>query len=198
MSDFIDREAVDSAVAVNAAAASAAAVNPRPGLVAAARAPVFVEVGGSAIAANITRDGKRVPNLALDPGVIADIIGGAVTRPRLKVLRQSVEAGRAVEAGTAVDLVLAEPGRLPIGIVAGVHAGLATRTMGDVFATLIAPNAEVARIIRTVDNPAALSATDRQTLAAALTQAGVGVEAGDTAAMASAFAGLQAASVFGS
>jgi hypothetical protein len=188
VSDFIIREAADVA----------AAVNPRPGVLAAARGPVFVEVGGSAVAANITRDGKRVPNVALDPAGIADIIGGAVTRPRLKVLRQSVEAGRAVERGTAVDLVRAEPGRLPIGIVAGVHAALATRTMGDVFATLIAPNADVARIIRTVDNPAALSATDRQTLAAALTQAGVGVEAGDTAAITSAFAGLQAASVFGS
>lgn len=173
------------------------AANVRRGVLGAAAAPVFVEVGGSAIVANITREGRRLPPIALDPGVIADLIGSVVTRPRLKVVRQSVEAGRAAERGTVVDLVLAEPTRLPIGIVANVHAGLASRTIGDVHAALIAPNPEVARIVRTVEEPSDLSATDRQTLATALTQAGVPVEAGDQAALASAFAGLQAAIVFG-
>lgn len=173
-----------------------ATVNPAvAGAVAAG--PVFVEVGGQAIEANITRNGGRVPSVALDPDVIRDIIGTIPTRPRLKVLRQSVEAGRAVERGAAVDLVLTEVSGLPGRVVEGIHPELATLSMGEMFTRFVNPNPEVTRILRAKTDPGALTAAERETVATALGQGGVTVDPADAPAFGSAFSGLQAANLFG-
>lgn len=168
----------------------------RPEALSAVGDAVFVEVGGRATEAHITREGTRVPSLKVDPGVLADVIGTVVTRPRLKVVRQSVEAGRAVERGATVDLVLAEPARLPVNIVEGVHEGLFGRRVDEVFTQFIEANPEVRRIVSTKTDPAALTAAERQTIAGVLTTGGVELEADDVPSVAAAFTGLQAANLF--
>lgn len=162
-----------------------------------AAAPVFVEVGGKGIEVNITRNGGVVPSVALDHNVIADLIGSITVRPRLKVLRQSVEAGRAIERGATVDLVLSESAGLPGRIIDGIHPGLAELNMGEMFTRFVDPNPDVTRILRTKADPTALTTAERQTVAAALTQGGVTVDAADPNEFGAAFAGLQAANLFG-
>lgn len=160
-------------------------------------APRFVEVGGKGIEVNITRNGGVVPSVVLNNNVIADIIGSITVRPRLKVLRQSVEAGRAIERGATVDLVLSEVSNLPGRIIDGIHPGLAELNMGELFTRFVDPNPDVTRILRTKTDPTALTTTERQTVAAALTDGGVTVDAADANEFGAAFAGLQAANLFG-
>src|SRR5580765_7732460 len=88
----------------------------RPAAAAGIGGPVFVDVGAEPIVANITRDGAKVANVPLDNAVITELLGGALLQPRLKVIRQSVEAGRAVERGATIDLVLSRPELLPLTI----------------------------------------------------------------------------------
>src|SRR5690606_1617568 len=162
-----------------------------------AASPVFVKVGGLATEVNITRDGGKVPSVALDVGVVADIIGSLPTRPRLKVVRQSVEEGRAVERGATVDLVLAQTADLPGAIVDGIHPGLRDRQLGTVFATFVDPNPDVLRILRTKTDASSLTVDERQMVAGVLNQGGVDVSADDPSDFAAAFTGLQAANLFG-
>jgi hypothetical protein len=162
----------------------------------AATAPIFVEVGAEVTEANITREGSKVPSLALDPSVVEALIEIA-PRPRYKVLRQSVEAGRAVERGTVVNLVLAEPDDLPIGIVGGVLADLGDRKIGEVYGTLVGTQPEVKRILGRRAGPSELTASEKETLLAALGQGGFQVDPDDDEAVAGAFTGLQTLHLFG-
>jgi hypothetical protein len=162
-----------------------------------AAAPVFIEVGGAGSEANITRDGGRIPSVALNTSVISDLIGSISIQPKLKVIRQSVEFGRAVERGATIDLVLAPAGGLPGRIIDGIHPGLADLQLGQMFTEFVNPNPAVSRILRAKTDPTTLTAAERETVAGALTQGGVSVDPADAADFASAFAGLQAAQLFG-
>lgn len=158
--------------------------------------PIFVEVGTSVSEANITREGAKVPNVNLDFDVIDSIIEVA-PRPRYKVLRQSVEAGRAVERGTIVNLTMAQVDNLPIGIVGGVLANLGDRTIGELYTPVVGSNPEVKRILGRRTSASELTEAEKGTLLSALGQNGVDVDAGDDEAVAGAFVGLQTLHLFG-
>lgn len=160
--------------------------------------PIFVEVGASAVEANITREGVHVPNLAIDPAVLVGLLETLPTAPRLKVVRQSVEAGRAVERGTIVNLVFAEPRDLPVNIVGGVLDNLAGLKIGQVYGDFVAAEPEIKKILTTRKQATELTATEKQTIATVLGQGGVDVDVADDASVAGAFTGLQAANLFGS
>lgn len=120
----------------------------RPGLraTAASSMPVYVDVGSRRIESQVERDGVPIGVLNIDPAVLADHI---LVRPvlRVRVVSQSVAAGTPVPVGTTVDLVMATPFDLPVGVVTGVHAGLKTLTMADAYAKLVADNPLVNRIV---------------------------------------------------
>lgn len=158
--------------------------------------PIFVEVGTSVSEANITREGVKVPNLHLDLNVIDSIIDIA-PRPRYKVLRQSVEAGRAVERGTIVNLTMAQVDNLPIGIVGGVLADLGDRTIGELYTPVVGSNPELKRILGRRTSPSELTESEKGTLLSALGQNGVEVDPADDEAVAGAFVGLQTLHLFG-
>ena len=154
-------------------------------------------MGADPVSANITRDGVKVANVVLDNAVITDLLGGAVLKPRLKVIKQSVEAGRAVERGAAIDLVLSRPDELPLTIVTGIHPGLAGMNVGQVFDRFVQSNTEVRKILASRPDVTTLTTADRQAIAASLGQAGIHVDPNDDDAVRAAFSGLQAANLFG-
>jgi len=122
----VDIERVELAAAREAAATATGAA-PSVSVRAAAPSTVFVELGEAAQTAQIARDGIGVAQVALNTEVLQDLIAG---RPKLvtKVVSQSVAAGTAVPRGTAVDVVLAQPGVLPIDVIRDPHLSLSGRT----------------------------------------------------------------------
>jgi hypothetical protein len=168
----------------------------QPFSAAAASGPIFVDVGANVTEANITREGAKIPNVILDSDVIDSIIDIA-PQPRYKVLQQSVEAGRAVERGTIVNLTMGEVFSLPIGIVGGVLAELSTLTIGEMYTPVVGSNPEVKRILGRKTSVDELNDAEKTTLVAALGQGGVSVDPNDDEAFAGAFTGLQTLHLFG-
>ena len=89
---------------------------------------VLISLGQSAKKANVVRDDFAVPILEIDPGIFDDFFGG---RPQIvnKVVRQSIPAGTVVNAGTAIDLVMAPANQVPGLVFQGGHSVLKERTM---------------------------------------------------------------------
>jgi hypothetical protein len=123
---------------------------------------VLVDVGAKRVDANISRDGVPIGVLDIDTEVLNDVI---IDRPflSLRVVAQSVPAGTPVPLGTAVELVLASPFDLPVGIVTGTHVALRDMAIGEAFDRLVAGNPQVNRIVaRAATGP--LSAEDEQAI----------------------------------
>jgi hypothetical protein len=157
-----------------------------------ASSALLVEVGREAIRADVTRNGLKLPDLPVDIGVI----GGILLPPvGTKVVTQSVEAGRAVPRGTAVDLVVAEAGRLPVRIFHGVHPGLANLAVDDVFTQFIQPNQAVKSILTRVTDPADLTDADKEVLTGVLASPNVVLDTTPGTDVAAGFTALLAANL---
>lgn len=113
---------------------------------AASSLPVYVDVGSRKIESQVERDGVPIGVLHIDEAVLADHI---LERPvlQVRVVSQSVPAGTPVPEGTTVDLVMAPPFDLPVGVVTGVHTGLKRFTIADAYTRLVADNPLVNRIV---------------------------------------------------
>src|SRR5207248_924085 len=118
--------------AASAAAAAAPALQTVASVRAAPPSTVFVELGEAAQKAQIARDGVGIAPIALNTDALQNLIAG---RPQLvtKVVSQSVAPGTAVPRGTTVDLVLAQPGVLPIDVIRDPHISLSGRTLSSVY-----------------------------------------------------------------
>lgn len=108
--------------------------------------PVYVDVGSRKIESQIERDGVPIGVHAIDTDVLNEAI---LVRPILnvKVVSQSVAPGVPVPVGTTVDLVMAPPGNLPVGVIKGVHEAFKDITISDAFTSLVADNLLVNRIV---------------------------------------------------
>lgn len=123
---------------------------------------VFVDVGARRIEPNIARDGVPVVAHRIDPEVLKQVVTG---EPIIayRVIDQSVAAGSAVPLGTTVDVVLARPGILPVGIVQGVHQLLQQTRVSEAFDRLVRGKPQAQRLAsRAAEGP--LSPTDEQVL----------------------------------
>lgn len=107
---------------------------------------VFVDVGARKIDANVVRDGISVGVHQIDPDILDEII---IDRPpvRFTIVGQSVAAGTPVPVGTAIDVTLARPGGLPIGVVTGVLTPLRTLSVAEGFERFVAGKPQVRRIV---------------------------------------------------
>ena len=101
--------------------------------------PVFVDVGSRKIDSQVERDGVPITPLQINADILKDFV---LQRPPLlvKVVSQSVAPGTPVPVGTTVDLVMAPPFKLPVGVVTGCTSGSgsspsATRTGGSTCRT---------------------------------------------------------------
>jgi hypothetical protein len=107
---------------------------------------VFVDVGARKIDAHVVRDGINIGVHEINPDILDEII---VDRPtiRLTIVSQSVAAGTPVPVGTAIDVTMARPGQLPIGVVTGVLTPIAQLTVDEGFDRFVAGNPQVRRIV---------------------------------------------------
>jgi hypothetical protein len=108
--------------------------------------PVYVDVGSRKIESQIERDGVPIGVLAVNQAVLNEAI---LIRPilQVKVVSQSVAPGTPIPVGTTVDLVMAPPGNLPVGVITGVHDHFKDIKIADAFTALVADNPLVNRIV---------------------------------------------------
>jgi hypothetical protein len=158
---------------------------------------VFVELGDAVQKAQIARDGVGVPQVRIDPDVLAGLLAG---RPKVvtKVVSQSVAPGTSVPKGTQVDVVLAEPFRLPAGVIRDIHVGLAQKTVGEVFDTFIRNNAAVRNVIARHDTADTLTDAERGVIQSAFSAQNVPITDQPGQTLNQAFSSLQGAFAFGS
>ena len=156
---------------------------------------VFVEVGQASTSANITRGGVKLPDIAVNPEIVGSFLGD-LHPIATHIVSQSIAAGTSVARGTAIDIVLAPGLNLPIGVIEGVHPGLAGFTVEQVSNEFL--NADVRDILRRRSDAADLTTTERDTLTTTLTQQGIPIADDGTNTLAAAFKGLQGALTFGS
>jgi hypothetical protein len=185
-----------AAVAAAAASAAATEATPAASIRTAAPSTVFVELGEAAQTAQIARDGIGVAQVALNTDALQSLIAG---RPQLitRVVSQSVAPGTAVPRGTSVDVVLAQPGILPIDVIRDPHLALSGRTLGNVYETFVRDNPAVRNVLARNEQAATLSTADQGVIQAAFQaqQVPITTEAGHT--IEQAFGSLQAAFTFG-
>src|SRR5918994_1416777 len=106
---------------------------------------VFVELGQATKSAQIVREGVGVPVLEMDPDILRSVLAGT-PRVQAKVVTQSIPAGVSVSPGSTIDVVLAEPERLPASIIQDAHVLLAERTIGEIHERFIRNNESLRRV----------------------------------------------------
>ena len=138
-----------------------------------------IDVTEKPATANVVRDGRQVPAVTIDATRLKDWIDVGVIRPiedTRRVVTQTIAAGTRVARGTAVDLMMAEPGIIPIDVLDRPHLGLRDRgfTMAQVTGDFLAdPTTRVAVLnAETVDQ---LSGADQQRIRTAFLQRDVSV-----------------------
>lgn len=176
----------------SAARESAAPVSVR----AAAPSTVFVELGQAAQTAQIARDGIGVAQVALNFTALEELIAG---RPQLvtKVVSQSVAPGTAVPRGTSVDVVLAQPGVLPIDVIRDPHLSLSGRSLSNVYESFVRDNPAVRNVLARNEQAATLSTADRGVIVSAFQAQDVTISDEPGRSIEQAFGSLQAAFTFG-
>ena len=184
--------AAKAAATASASRESAAPVSVR----AAAPSTVFVELGQAAQTAQIARDGIGVAQVALNVTALQELIAG---RPQLvtKVVSQSVAPGTAVPRGTSVDVVLAQPGVLPIDVIRDPHLSLSGRTLSNVYESFVRDNPAVRNVLARNEQAATLSTADRGVIEAAFQAQDVTISDEPGRSIDQAFGSLQAAFTFG-
>lgn len=192
---FITKQPIETSAAAGISAAAPAAAS-APLVRQAAASTVFVELGEAAQKAQIARDGVGVPQVQIDPTTLQGILAG---RPQLvtKVVSQSVPPGTPVPKGTAIDVVLAQPGLIPIDVIPDPHVSLKGRTLGNVFDTFIKDSPDVRNVLARNDSAATLSTADQGVIQNAFQAQDIpiGTQPGQT--IDQAFKSLQAAFAFG-
>jgi hypothetical protein len=166
----------------------------------AARLPqqVVVDIGDRVKAPQVVRDGVAVGVHEIDPSIYDEFFAGR--QPvRQVVVRQSIPAGTAVPEGTAVDIVLAQPSRVPIRIVKGVHTGLSTsETFQSAYSRLVGSReAEVRRIVARTEERGGLAVEDEARINEIFTEAEIPVTAEPGRDVDAAYATMQTLLTFG-
>jgi len=107
---------------------------------------VFVDVGARKIDSQIERDGVPIAALAVNAAALQEVVlGRPIMRP--KIVSQSIPAGTPVPVGTAVTLGLAPTENINVGLIEGVHEQFAARPVAEAYATLVANNPLVSRVV---------------------------------------------------
>lgn len=145
--------------------------------------------------AKIVRDGKPVGQVQVNQDKVSGVLVGF--RPvNSRVVTQSIAAGTPVARGTAVDLVLAEPSRIPIDVVDGIHAALIEETMASMYDRFLKNDPELTNIVANAAAGAATPAADVTKVQQKAAAQGVEVTATAGQDFAAFMTGLQAAYTF--
>lgn len=130
---------------------------------------VFIDVGSRKIESKVIRDGVPIGVHTIDQDILNDIVIG---EPIIayRIVAQTVAPGTPVPLGTAIDVVMARPGTLPVSVVAGTHQALQATTIDDAFARLVAGKPDVVRLVARAAG-APLSREDEEALRVTFRQA---------------------------
>ncbi len=119
----------------------------------------FVDISDKPVEAEVIRNGAKVGRVDLRQDLVLDYVAperldDRLTQPR--VVFQSVKAGDRVARGTVVDIVLSSRYLIGTDFVAGSHATLAQRSIGEVGDLFLADTG-VETAIRRAASPEDLS-----------------------------------------
>ncbi len=165
--------------------------------VTAAPSTVFVELGAASEQAAIARNGVQIPVVAIDPAALGEALGHT-TPVVTRVVSQSIQPGVSVAKGTSVDIVLAVPTKLNVGVLKNAFQPMATTTLDSVYKTVVRDNAQIQSVLARNTSAATLNQQDQATLTSALSAAGYTVTSDPGHTIDAAFSSLQAAYTFGS
>jgi len=167
----------------------------------AAQAIRVIDVSEKPTQANVIRDGKQVPSVAVDATALKNFLDLGVVRPAeslTRVVAQGIPAGTRVPRGTSVDIVLAEPRIVPLGVLERPHRGLLDRglTVQGVVDDFLA-DAEIRNAVLDAPGPEALPPATRERIRSAFAERDAPIDDGDPARdFGAAFRTLKAAAAF--
>ena len=153
---------------------------------------VFVDVAEEPTRAEVSRAGIPVGEITVNAEIIGSFLDDLIV-VQTKVVTQTIVPGTAVARGTAIDIQLANPGKLPVRVIPGVHSAFENLTMSQLN-DQFAGNATVRDIVKRRTSAEDLTAAERETLTTAFQGANVPIE--DQNTVDSAFAGVKAAFTF--
>ena len=157
---------------------------------------VYVDIGSRSIEPQIARDGIPVAAIPINPTRFDDFFGG--TPPvEHKIVSQSVPAGTSIAQGTSIHIQLAQPGAMPVGIIAGVITGLVDQRISDVYANFIEGNIAIGRILARTAESGVLSGVDQVVIEQVFESNGISLTAEPGNDVEAALQTLQAVNVFG-
>ena len=135
---------------------------------------IFIDVGAKQIESNVVRDGVPIAFHKIDPDVLKDVVIGEPI-VLYRIVSQSVAPGTPVPLGTAVNLVFAQPAKLPVGVVVGVHQDLKNVSIESAFERLVKGRPQAQRLVlKASEGP--LSSTDAQVLKDLFSQGNVPID----------------------
>lgn len=161
----------------------------------------IIDVSEKPAQANVVREGKLVPAVTTNAINLQNWLDLGVIRPaedQRRVVSQTVPTGTRVARGTTVDILLADPGIIPISVLdrphrALVDAGLTVQTVVTDFLS----DAEIRNAVLDADAPDQIPPATQERIRAAFTARSAPINDGDPARdFGSAFRTLKSAAAF--
>ncbi len=145
---------------------------------------VFVDLSKDTNKANIVRGGFGVAEAKVIPDALQRWLGGIDTqRPREtpRVVGQSLQPGKKVPTGTAIDLVLAPSRDIPLNIFEGTHGDLRDRSIGLFLAQTLDQEAhkEVLKIVLAKETEEELDDSEKAAVESMLEAADIEIDDSD-------------------
>jgi hypothetical protein len=161
-----------------------------------------IDVSERPAVANVIRDGKQVPAVSVSATDLQNWLNVGVIGPiedRRRVVTQSVSAGTRVARGTSVDIVLAEPSIIPVGVLQQPHRSLvdANLTVQAVLNNFLA-DPEIRNAVLDADRPDQIPPATQQRIRTEFSANNAPIDDGDPVRdFTAAFRTLKSAAAFG-
>jgi len=161
-----------------------------------------IDVSERPAIANVIREGKQVPSVGVSTVDLQNWLNIGVIGPigdRRRVITQSVPRGTRVARNTSVDIVLAEPAIIPVGVLEQPHRSLvdANLTVQAVLTNFLA-DPEIRNAVLDADRPDQIPAATQQRIRAEFSAQQAPIDDGDPVRdFSAAFRTLKSAAAFG-
>lgn len=136
------------------------------------------------------KSGVALRDISIDESALEKAIGG--TTKQLTVLSQHPTPGTTVMRGTPIDVVLAFPNKLPLGIIPDLPQIWKELEIGPV-AEIVRNDPRVLEVLDKHETSATMSSAEREVLVGTAKRAGVQVDAGNAASLDGALNALRGA-----
>jgi hypothetical protein len=161
-----------------------------------------IDVSERPAVANVIREGKQVPAVGVSANDLQNWLNVGIIGPiedRRRVITQSVPAGTRIARISTVNIVLAEPGIIPVGVLDQPHRALvdANFTVQRVLTNFLA-DPEIRNAVLDADRPDQIPPATQQRIRAEFNANEVPINDGDPVRdFGAAFRTLKSAAAFG-